>query len=87
MKKFLLPLAVALVLTGCAHRYVITTTTGRTIDTKTKPKLKNGFYVYKDALGRDQVIHAGRVAEISAASIARQEKEKQTFNFVPGTTK
>ena len=85
MKKILLPLFGALLLTGCTHRYVITTTTGRAIDTKTKPKLHNGFYVFKDALGRDQMIHSGRVAEISAASIARREKEKQTFNFSPGT--
>jgi Bacterial protein of unknown function (DUF903)/Prokaryotic membrane lipoprotein lipid attachment site len=81
MKKTFFPLLAVLLLAGCSHRYVITTSNGSTIDTTTKPRLKNGFYVYKDALGRDQMVHSGRVSEIAPASMAR--KEKDNFNFTP----
>jgi hypothetical protein len=82
MNKIILPLLAAVLLTGCTHHYVITTTSGTRIDTSTKPRLKNGFYVYKDALGRDQAFSAGRVSEISPRSM--MSKEKEGFTYTPG---
>ena len=81
MKRTVLSLLAVLLLAGCSHRYVIITTNGNSIDTTTKPRLKNGFYVYKDALGRDQMVHSGRVSEIAPASMSR--KQKDNFNFTP----
>jgi len=79
MRILCLPLLAALLLTGCTHHYVITTSNGRKIDTSTKPKIKGGFYVYKDALGREQSVLAGRVTEIAPASMSHSEKDNYTF--------
>jgi hypothetical protein len=79
--KIILPLLAAMLLSGCTHHYVITTTSGTRIDTSTKPRMKNGFYVFKDALGREQAFSAGRVSEVSPASMAT--KEKDGFLYTP----
>jgi hypothetical protein len=76
MKRLALLLALGpLLLTGCAHQYVIRMTNGMQVTTASKPVLKNGVYVYKDATGSQQSMPAGRVVEIQPASMARAEKE------------
>jgi hypothetical protein len=42
---------------------------------KRLPKLKNGFYYYKDAKGHEQAVAQGRVLEIAPASYAEEEKK------------
>ena len=73
MKKLVSILCLgAVLLCGCARRYVITLNTGSQISTTSKPRLKNGAYVYKDYAGREASTPAGRVVEIAPASMASQ---------------
>jgi len=75
MKKAAWVLLVGLsVLTGCAHNYVMTLNNGSQIITATKPRLERSSYIYKDAKGRDCFVPAGRVREITPASMAKEEK-------------
>ena len=72
MKKIISILALAAVVcTGCATRYSITLNNGDVITSRGKPKHdERGYYFYKDANGQTNVIPAGRVREISPASMA-----------------
>jgi hypothetical protein len=80
MKKLVLALAIGcLALCGCARHYVMTLNNGSQIDTHGKPKVKGGFYVYKDALGREGYVSTGRVREIAPASMVERENER----FIP----
>jgi hypothetical protein len=81
MTKPLLPLlAGLLLLTGCAHGYVLTLSSGGSIHTGSKPKLVNGFYYFKDASGNPAPpVFAGRVTEIAPASMA-SDNSKPKFN-------
>ena len=79
LSLFLLILASGMV-SGCTHTYVMKLQNGLQLTTASKPKLKNGVYVYKDALGRDQYVPAGNVREIEPASMAQEEQGK----FKPG---
>jgi hypothetical protein len=64
-------------LTGCAHQYVIKLSNGTKVTTASKPKLKHGYYVYKDAAGNEaKPIPQGRVVEIEPASMAEEEKDQ-----------
>ena len=56
-------------LCGCARQYVITLSNGSRLSTKGKPHLEGGYYVFKDALGQQNRISAGRVSEIAPASM------------------
>ena len=69
------------VLCGCAHTYVLTLDNGKRITTASKPKLQNGTYVFKDALGRPMSIAATRVREVAPASMVKEEKGM--FNAQP----
>lgn len=79
MKTNLLLLAGLLAVTGCASRYVIKTNSGSQITTQSKPRLKNGVYTYKDAMGRSTFIPAGSVAQISPASVEQEEDKSSKF--------
>jgi hypothetical protein len=68
------------IVSGCSHTYVMKLQNGMQLTTASKPKLQNGVYVYKDALGRDQYVPAGNVREIEPASMAQEEQGK----FKPG---
>ena len=59
-----------ILLTGCAHQYVLTLNSGRQIGAKSKPELKNGAYFFKNASGVETSVPAGRVAQIETASSA-----------------
>jgi len=59
-------------LTGCAHNYVLTLNNGRQIGSKTKPELKNGAYYFKNALGQETSVPAGRVSQIETQSSAQR---------------
>jgi hypothetical protein len=84
MKKLVLPLALCLLgLCGCASEYVMKLNNGRTITTASKPKLKGGSYVFKDAAGHDNYVPRGRVLEIEPASMATEEKKFQTTSSNP----
>ncbi|HWX22649.1 MAG TPA: YgdI/YgdR family lipoprotein [Candidatus Binatia bacterium] len=84
MRKMVLPLVLSLlVLCGCAHQYVMKLNNGSTITTASKPRLKHGTYVFKDALGHDNFVPRGRVVEIEPASMATQEKQFQVSNPTP----
>jgi hypothetical protein len=84
MTKPLLPfLAGLLLLTGCAHGYILTLSNGGSIHTGSKPKLVNGFYYFKDASGNPAPpVFAGRVSEIGPASMS-SDSSKEKFKFAP----
>jgi hypothetical protein len=69
------------VLCGCARHYVITLSNGSRITTSSKPRLQNGYYVFKDALGQDSYVGAGRVTEIAPASMS--DKSGRPFISAP----
>lgn len=56
----------ALLLTGCTSHYTMTLNNGGSVITRGKPRLEHGYYVFKDATGKDQRINSLRVREISA---------------------
>ena len=74
MKKLLLTLVVAGILTGCSHRYVITLNNNMRITSASKPRFQNGNYYFKDANGQTNSIPASRVKEIAPASMVKEEK-------------
>ena len=59
---------------GCARQYVIKSSSGSRIVTSGKPRLKNGTYYYKDISGNETSMPAGRVVEVSPASMAHDDK-------------
>lgn len=69
----ILALGTCLLLCGCAQNYVIVTSNGSRITTTSKPRLKDGSYVYTDAKGRKVSIPALRVREVSPASMASDD--------------
>lgn len=80
MKRLILAGLLAAALTGCAHNYTMRLTNGRQITTASKPKLKKGYYYYKDAKGEVNMISQSRVLEIMPSSMA----EKDRGMFKPG---
>jgi len=84
MNRISLLLLISLaVLCGCAHTYVLTLDNGKRITTASKPKLQNGTYVFKDAMGRPTSIPVSRVREVAPASMVKEEKAM--FNTQPQT--
>jgi len=82
MKNILFLLVVlGALLSGCAHNYVVTMDNGLRMTATTKPQLKGARYVFKDARGKETSVPAGRVREISPASMAREERP--AFNAQP----
>jgi hypothetical protein len=76
MKRALWPILIILIaLTGCAHQYVIRLTNGTQLTTPYKPRLKEGFYCFKDAKGGEHFVPSGRVREIAPASMVEQENK------------
>ena len=73
-KSALLPLICVLLLTGCAHKYVIKMSNGIKLTTASKPKLRHGYYTFKDAAGNVNRVPESRVLEIEPASMAEEEK-------------
>jgi hypothetical protein len=78
MNKLALPVFLLgiLAVTGCSHGYVMTLSNGNRITTANKPRLDHGTYVYKDAMGRENSLPAGRVREISPTSMTKEEKPR-----------
>jgi hypothetical protein len=72
-----------LLLTGCARNYVITLHDGEHIRTKGKPHLVEGYYVFKDGLGREATVRANSVREIAPPSMVTD----QTASFKPVSSK
>ena len=72
-----------LVCCGCAHTYVMKMSNGMQITTPHKPKLKGGYYVYKDAQGKDNYVPQSRVNEIEPASFAAEENKFAPSNPKP----
>jgi hypothetical protein len=65
--QLLLLAAAAMLLGGCAQRYAITLNNGATLMSRGRPKLDDrGFYVFKDATGREQRVSELRVIQIEA---------------------
>jgi len=81
MRRWIALLLIAPLLAGCARQYVMTLTNGTQIGTKGKPRLKGNYYEFKDALGRESRIGAGRVVEVAPASMVKQSST--TFNPTP----
>ena len=63
-------------LTGCARQYVMKLGNGTRITTASKPKLKNGYYTFRDAAGNPNKVSQNRVLEIEPASMAEEEKTR-----------
>ena len=61
---------------GCARTYVITLRNGSRIAAVNKPKLQQGVYIFKDVQGRPSYLPAGRVREISPASMSQDQKSR-----------
>jgi hypothetical protein len=79
MNRFTLFLFLSLAgLNGCARQYVIKKSNGVKIVTASKPKLKNGFYTFKDAAGNENRVSQNQVLEIEPASMAAEEKTRFT---------
>lgn len=77
MHRFALLLFISLAaLTGCARQYVMRLSNGTKLLTASKPKLKSGYYTYKDAVGNVNKVPQGRVLEIEPASMAAEEKNR-----------
>jgi hypothetical protein len=72
MKKLFGLATAGLLLCGCASSYVIKQNNGLRITTASKPKLKHGYYVFKDAKGNVQQIPQNRVLEIAPADMAQE---------------
>jgi hypothetical protein len=88
MKKPVLPFLIGLiVLTGCAHGYVIRLYSGTELVTASKPKLKDGVYQFKDAKGEEHFVPAGRVREVAPVSIAAREDKPKPIKTEPLPTK
>jgi hypothetical protein len=80
MRNSRIPFLLAFVLlSGCAHQYVIKTSTGLQMTTVGKPKLKGSNYYYKDAAGNEHSISRGSVAEIEPVSMAQEEAKNNQF--------
>jgi hypothetical protein len=76
MKKLVLVVGFGLlVVCGCKSQYVMKLNNGMTLTTASKPKLKGGTYIYKDALGRTNYVAQSHVVEIEPASMAAEEKK------------
>jgi hypothetical protein len=80
-------LAGLIVLTGCAHHYVLRLNSGSEIVTASKPKLKDGVYEFKDARGEEHLVPAGRVREVAPASVAQREDRPKPMKVEPPPTK
>jgi len=84
MKKWICLMILSLIgLCGCAHQYVMKLSNGGRIVTPHKPKLKGSNYVYKDAMGRDNVVAQSRVEEIEPASMMAEENRFTPSNPRP----
>jgi|SRR6516225_3009991 hypothetical protein len=79
MNRFALFLLISVTaLTGCARQYVMKLSNGTRVTTAGKPKLKNGYYTFKDAAGNEHRESQNRVLEIEPASMAEEEKTRFT---------
>ena len=66
-KSLVLGVAAVCWLTGCSTTYVIRLTNSDTLTARTKPRLDgHGYYVFKDADGREVRINRLRIREIEA---------------------
>lgn len=63
-----------LVLSGCARDYVLTLSNGARVTARSKPRLKNGYYIFKDAQGQPSYVSAGRVTVIEPASMTKSDR-------------
>ena len=78
MKKLVAVLLLAAFsLCGCARHYTITLNDGTQLGAVGKPKVKNGRYEFKDAMGNPRAIPIGRVSEVSPASMATGDEKSQ----------
>jgi hypothetical protein len=77
MNRFALCLVICgAALTGCARQYVMKLSNGTRVTTASKPKLKDGYYTFKDAAGNQHRESQNRVLEIEPASMAEEEKTR-----------
>ena len=81
--SLLLLILVSGMVSGCSHTYVMKLQNGTQLTTASKPKLKNGAYVYKDAMGRDQYVPAGSVREMSNFTYVELVGEMASAWLVP----
>ena len=76
MKKLGLALGLGmLMVSGCAHQYVMKLSNGSQIVTPHKPKLQRSMYYYKGARGEVYTIPQSRVLEIEPASMVQDENK------------
>ena len=64
------------VLIGCVYQYVIKMSNGTKLLTVSKPKLKHGYYIFNDALGKENRVPEGCVVEIVLASMVAEDKNR-----------
>ena len=76
-KQFFLALTLVVLLCGCATRYEITTTGSARYTSVGRPRREDGWYVFKDVMGREIRLSAMRVTSIGPAP--RWGKSKDPF--------
>jgi hypothetical protein len=74
-KTTMLMLCTTILLSGCTHRYVVTLNNRNQVTAHGKPKFDRGYYVFKDAQGKEVRIAAGRVSDITRESLAKKAKD------------
>ena len=84
-RLLLLPLFLALaLLSGCSRSYVMTLNNGGRVICAGKPKLKDGYYTYKDVRGEKYTVSELRVREIAPHSMSQTEfSSGERSGFLP----
>jgi hypothetical protein len=70
--KRIIPLfLVTFLFCGCARNYIITLNNGSMITATSKPKLKDGRYIYRNTEGRNSYVSAIAIRQIAPASMVK----------------
>jgi hypothetical protein len=69
----------ALMVTGCRTNYQLTLNNGNRITTSNKPKLVNGYYVFKDLHGQTNFVAESRVRAIEPQPRGSERSSSGTY--------
>jgi hypothetical protein len=88
-KQFVLSLVLAVlpILSGCAHRYLLTLRDGAQIIAISKPKLEGANYHFRHETGGECVISKERVAKIATGTVETKQENEPTPAAAPSAPK